>query len=466
MADFDVFKNDFRGDIVTPSDPGYEDAIFRWSRNGVRRAQVVTFPKDETGVAQAIAYSKQAGLPLAIRGGGHSASGASSTDGLVVDLSRYFDRVRIDPDKKVAYVGGGTLWGAVEKAAIQHGLATVGGTVNHTGCGGLIVGGGYGWLSGKYGLAIDNLVQATVVTANGSILTANATENSDLFWGIRGGGCNFGVVTEFVLKLHPQRRTIYAGFVVFSPDKLQAIASAVQTWWLNGPSDNEAMMFVLAASHFGQPPAVILNLVYNGSEAEGREKYKVFFDFGPIADMSKEIPFEKLNEVQNHLAVHGRNNYEKGTYHSPNFDLPERAAKTFELVKRFHEMGAFETMIACELIPMGVVNSVADDSTAFRRGRRTNVITNLSWDDDAPETYALAKESAAQLIATMADVNPSEAVGYGNYNSDALPAQGTISEDRSRILFDSNYPRLQALKRKYDPDVVFNKWFVVTPATT
>ncbi|EMD40453.1 hypothetical protein CERSUDRAFT_80123 [Gelatoporia subvermispora B] len=464
MADLEAFKTDFRGDIITPSDPGYEDAIFRWSRNGIRRAQIVTFPKDETGVAQAIAYSRQVGLPLAIRGGGHSASGASSTDGLVVDLSKYFDRVRIDPNKKLAYVGGGTLWGAVEKAAIQHGLATVGGTVNHTGCGGLIVGGGYGWLSGKYGLAIDNLVQATVVTANGSTITANSAENSDLFWGIRGGGCNFGIVTEFVLKLYPQRRTVYAGFVIFSPEKLETLATAVQSWWLNGPTENEAMMFVQAASQFGQPPAVILNLFYNGSEEEGRKNYKTLLDIGPIADMSKEIPFEKLNEVQNHLAVHGRNNYEKGTYHSPNFDLPGRAARTYELVKRFHEMGKFETFIACELFPMGKVNSVPNDATAFRRGRRTNVITNLTWDDDEPGKYALAKESASQLIATMGDVNPAEAVGYGNYSSDALPAQGTIAEDRSRILFDSNYPRLQELKRKYDPDMVFNKWFVVTPA--
>ncbi|EMD40426.1 hypothetical protein CERSUDRAFT_130260, partial [Gelatoporia subvermispora B] len=296
MAGFETFKADFKGTIVTPSDPGYEDAIFRRSRNSIKRAQLVTFPKDETGVAQAIAYSRQAKLPLAICGGEHSASGASSTDGLVVDLSRYFDRVRIDAEKKLAYIGGGTLWNAVEKAAIQHGLATVGGAVNHTGCGGLIVGGGFGWLSGKHGLTVDHLFQATVVTPNGSTLTASTTENEDLFWGIRGGGCNFGVVTEFVLKLHPQCRTVYSGSLVFSPDKLDTVATTVQSWWLNGPTQDEAVMFVQSASHFGQPPALILGLFYNGSEEEGRQNFKALLDLGPVADLSKEMPFEKIDE--------------------------------------------------------------------------------------------------------------------------------------------------------------------------
>ncbi|OCH95989.1 FAD-binding domain-containing protein [Obba rivulosa] len=458
MADFNSFKSKIKGDIVTPLDPGYEEAIARWSRLATRRAQLVVYPKEAQDVAAAIGYSKQASLPLAIRGGGHNPSAASSTGGLVIDLSRYFSGVRVDPVKKVAFVGGGALWAAVDKATIKHGLATVGGTVNHVCHDHLLLGGGYGWLSAKHGLAIDNLIQATVVTADGSILTANASENSDLFWGIRGGGCNFGVCTEFVLQLHPQQSHVYGGLVIFTADKLQSLATAVQSWWLNGPSENEGMMFMMTRGPDGNP-CVILNLVYNGSEVEGRQKYKSFFDIGPIIDLSKEIPFEELNASLNDKAAHGRNYYMKGAYHAPDFNLPERAAKAFDLITRLTEGGGYDAFIACELVPTYAVNRVADDATAFRRGRRSNVVCNFTWDDDSPEKHAFARAAAAQLVSILADSKPSENVGYGNYSD-------VTAQDRAKLLFDTNYPRLQELKRKYDPDMVFNKWFAITPAVS
>lgn len=199
MSDFASFKSSFSGDIVTPEDPGYDVAIARWAANATRRAAVVAYVRDAADVTRAIAYARRTGLPIAIRGGGHNAAGASSSaGGLVIDLSRYLNDVRVDPEGKLAYVGGGALWETVDKAGIEHGLATVGGTVNHvrlarsmfdlvsaelnhllvarlvlegetfpmfviaffvdSHCS-LILGGGYGWLSGSYGLAIDNLVQ-------------------------------------------------------------------------------------------------------------------------------------------------------------------------------------------------------------------------------------------------------------------------------------------------------------------
>ncbi|KAG6824886.1 hypothetical protein H0H87_010821, partial [Tephrocybe sp. NHM501043] len=252
MDDFNAFKSSFKGDIVTPDDPDYQKAISRWAVNAQRRAKVVAFVKNAVDVGLAIAYARTSGLPIAIRGGGHSPAAASSSEGgLVIDLSRYLNEARVDPEKQVVYVGGGALWDVVDSEAIKHGLATVGGTVNHTGVGGLVLGGGYGWLSPEHGLAIDNLVQATVVTADGSVLTASDAENQDLFFGIRGGGCNFGVVTEFVLRLHPQRRTVYAGILVLRPPSLEKLVGVTSAWF-EGAGEKESMIQIMTMGPDGQ----------------------------------------------------------------------------------------------------------------------------------------------------------------------------------------------------------------------
>ena len=197
----------------------------------------------------------------------------------------------------MVHVGGGAVWETVDRATIAHGLATPAGTVNHTGVGGLTVGGGYGWLSGQYGLVIDNLVQATVVIANGSVVTASSTSHPDLFWAIRGGGSNFGIVTEFVLKVYPQRKTVFAGQLIFPPPLLGRVGEAVDEW-LPGAKEKESMFFVFTRGPgperhvriYAQPtsrceltflqPVVILVVFYNGSEEEGRANFKRFYDIG------------------------------------------------------------------------------------------------------------------------------------------------------------------------------------------
>jgi hypothetical protein len=175
-------------------------------------------------------------------------------------------------------------------------------------------------LSGSYGLVIDNLRQATIVTADGSVLTVNESENSDLFWGIKGGGSNFGVVTEFVYQLHPQRETVYSGVIVFSPDKLREVVDACNKWWNDEPSEKEALLVGLTRGPDGSP-VVILSPFYNGSEEEGRKVYKFLFDLGPLADMTREMPYEELNGQHNAMAVHGKGNYMKG-YHFTHLDYP------------------------------------------------------------------------------------------------------------------------------------------------
>jgi FAD/FMN-containing dehydrogenase len=201
------------------------------------------FPRNESDISLALKFATANAIPLAIKCGGHNPSGASSIqDGVCIDLARYFNTARVDPAQKVVHVGGGATWETVDVATIVHGFGTPGGTVNHTGVGGLILGGGYGWLSPEYGLCIDNLVQATVVTADGSVLTASQTSHPDLFWGIRGGGSNFGIVTEFVLKVFPQRKTVFAGPIIFPPPLVSKVADAVDKWWPSAGQKEAAML--------------------------------------------------------------------------------------------------------------------------------------------------------------------------------------------------------------------------------
>ncbi|OSC98710.1 FAD-binding domain-containing protein [Trametes coccinea BRFM310] len=465
MSDFETFRSSFTGDILTPDDPGYDQAIARWAKNAARRAAVVAFVKDAEDVSKAIRYAKQAKLPIAIKGGGHNPSGASSSEGgLVIDLSRYLNEAKIDPEKRLAYVGGGATWETVDKAAIQHGLATVGGTVNHVRL--LVLGGGYGWLSAAYGLAIDNLVQATVVTADGAVRTANETENADLFWGIRGAGSNFGVVTEFVLKLHPQRRTVFAGLAIFSPDTLDALLDVTQQWWDEGPSEKEGMIqaFTRGPDH---QPCVVCFIFYNGSEEEGRQNYKAFFDLKPVADVCKEMPYEELNTLQNAVATPGQTAYMKGAFAPQPFPrtlLPH----VFTRLVSLSAPATHTVALLMEYFPLRAANAVPDGATAYRRGLAPNVLCVVYAREDGEGAWAYARDVARELTGMFAEgagKGKGDDLGYGNYSpdSDALPAEGSVSADKAALLFGSNYPRLQQLKAKYDPERVFNKWFTITP---
>ncbi|KAI0263529.1 hypothetical protein BC834DRAFT_971227 [Gloeopeniophorella convolvens] len=454
MSDIASFKQSFKGDVVTPGDADYKQAIARWALNAERPARVVAFVKDTDDIALALKYAETNNLKIAIRCGGHSPAGASSIqDGLVIDLSRYFNYAVADAEKRTVRVGGGTLWGTVDKEAIQHGLATVGGTVNHTGVAGLLLGGGYGFLSGQYGMVVDNVLQATLVTANGEVLTVNENQNSELFWGIRGGGSNFGVCTEFVLKLYPQRRTVFAGMVIFTPNMMDALMNELSEWWKT-VKDHEAILQISLTCSF--QPFIALSLFYNGSEEEGRANFKRFFDLKPIMDTAREIPYEQLNAQSNEMFAHGQNYYLKSAYQ--NGPQPD-------VVKRIEHCYVFE------YVPYRNVVSVPQDATAHLRFPRTTTVCFLKWPKNSPEAEQAAKLHARELTDLVADAVQLPGVsntGYGNYSSEVdsettLTMDRVLDESKSRGLFGVNYDRLQRLKARYDPDNVFTKWFAIAP---
>ncbi|KAI0047616.1 FAD-binding domain-containing protein [Auriscalpium vulgare] len=467
MSDFASFERAFHGDIVNPSHPDYESSLKRWAANSQRRAAVVAFVKNEDDVRAALLYAQAQGLHIAVKGGGHNPAGSSSIEGgLVVDLSRHLNRVRIDPEGKLAYVGGGALWSDVNGAAIKHGLVMTSGTVSHVRHR-LTLGGGFGYLTGQYGLVIDHLIQATVVVASGEKLIASASQNTDLFWALRGGGSNFGVVTEFVFQLHAQSTTVFAGSLVLAPPAMEDLMRLIEEKFDQGFSEKETAHLGAALGPGGNP-CIMMVLFYNGSEEEGREHFKPFFENKfVIADMCKAMSYDEANTMQDAWVPHGGNYYLKSVF------LP-RPSTEIALQVRDAVYEASKTNpdihVTCifEHWSLGKVASVPPEATAFNRSRSLSTLMSIKYDNDTPDALRRVREIAdklSQIIVGNARAN----VGYANYNSDvpnsfAPNADSVLSDEQTRALFGPNMTRLQEIKRKYDPKMIFAKWFAIKPA--
>ncbi|KAI0061839.1 FAD-binding domain-containing protein [Artomyces pyxidatus] len=471
MSDFSAFEKTFHGDIVTPSHPSYAASIARWAANSQRNAAVVAFVKDTDDVRAALLYAKAQNLRIAVRGGGHNPAGSSSIEGgLVIDLSRYLAGVRVDADAKLAYVGGGALWGTVNEECAKHGLVTPGGTVGHVRMLPLTLGGGFGYLSGQYGLAIDNLEKATVVLASGATVTASEQENPDLFWGLRGGGSNFGVVTEFVYRLHPHPGNVFAGMLILAPPALEAVMRIVEKRWEAGLSPKETYHVAITTGPGGMPCIVII-LFWDGTEAEGRESFKEFFGLGPliIADMCKEMPYPVVNTLQDPGVPHGRNYYLKSvSLPRPSVDIAVAVRDAvFSLQKEHPDMAI---LFIFENWSLDKICSVPDDATAFQRSKALSTVASITYENSTPEGLREVRKVSDTLTGIVSSGGlDGKNVGYANYNSDApsmIDPNGDtqLSAAQTEALFGVNHARLRELKKKYDPDMVFAKWFAIQPA--
>lgn len=462
----------FSGKVISPSDPAYSESLARWATNAQRPASAVVLPHTTQDVSAAVRWAVANGIPIAVCGGGHSASGASSIGegGVVIDLGKYVKELRVDVEGRKAYVGGGAVWKDVDEACIVHGLASVGGTVNRTGVGGLTLGGGFGFLTGEYGLVIDNVLEATVVTADGSILKANQSEHPDLFWGIRGGGGNFGIVTEFVYQLHPQDRTVFTGMLTYiaTEPTVQGVFDFIQKWW-NGPerSPKEAVVVFLANVNKGGPPVMLVIVFYNGPEEKGKPIFQPLFDLGPTGNSVRQRPYEELNTLQNDIAVPGRGIFMTATSLAPHGEgVPMVLYK--ELVEHV-DHPTVRLMIMFEFFGTDVANAVANDATAYpSRGVGSNVMVQGIFDGsgnygDLQEKAGVARKLAGSIKKIVTEKvgmsNRGDVAPYGNYETEEKPPVS-----RSAAVFKHNYPRLQEVKAKYDPNQVFSRWFGIAPA--
>ncbi|KZS97688.1 FAD-binding domain-containing protein [Sistotremastrum niveocremeum HHB9708] len=454
----------FNGELVLPGDPDYANAIARWAINAERKARYVTFPKDTQAVSAIVNWADSNNIPIAVKGGGHSASGSSSSeDGLVIDLGRHLNKVTVSEDKKVFFIGGGALWEDVDRAGVENGVATPGGTVNHTGVGGLILGGGYGYLSGEYGMVVDNLVEVTIVLADGRIVTASEISEPDLFWALRGGGGNFGVVTQFVLKCYPQRPTVYGGRLFYPGERIKEVIEVARKWWNAGPSAKEAVLLTAARSP-AREPVVAINVFYNGEVSDGEEKFKDFIALGPIVNTAAEVPVPVINTFQNTVAVHGRYTYMTAT--SQAGPDPDICVSAYHEVLKTSEDGAVDTAFILELYPHEKIASVPVEATAFpARKSQIGVLFMARWDEAGQQFADRAKNEirsikdvfiqGASKQAGLVDPEP----GYSNYTSEEkLPASST------KNIFKGNYARLQRVKHQYDRNNVFFRWYGIEPA--
>ncbi|GAD96931.1 FAD binding domain protein [Paecilomyces variotii No. 5] len=448
-------KLDSTTDLVTPESPKYEASLSRWSDGAVKRAGAVAYPTTVDDVSTLVKFAAQHNLDLAVKGGGHSTGGTSSTTGgLVIDLSR-MRRVTVDTQKKLITAQGGALWQDVDDAAIEHGLATVGGTVNHTGIGGLTLGGGLGWLCGMYGMVIDNLVAAKVVVPDGRILTVSDTENSDLFWAIRGAGQNFGVTVEFKYRAYEQTTPVYFGFLTFAPDKVISVVEALNRTFENADPRGGAMCV------FAQPPGApgpVVNAVlfYNGNEESGKEYFSELFDLEPLNISASEMPYNKVNGQLNPLAQPGgRKALKVVTLASP--VRPEYAASIFEMLvnQLKEEPDMASTFISIEFYDLAKTTSIPPDATSCaNRGTYQPGIIGLSWTDPAKDNKfrAWGRKLQAQCIEWIKQSdklpNHGQALQYANY---AEP------DDVLTNPFGVNKQKLAVLKAKYDPQGMFDK---------
>ncbi|EFR02279.1 mitomycin radical oxidase [Nannizzia gypsea CBS 118893] len=450
-------------EILTPSSAGYADAIARWSDAAVKPAGAVMLAANVEDISVAVKLAQEHKLDLAVKGGGHSVSGASSTEGgLVIDLA-LMRHVEVDVDRKTITAQGGCLWVDVDEAGARHGLATVGGTVNHTGIGGLTLGGGYGWLSAKYGLVIDNLLSVTMVLADGRIVKTSATEEPDLFWAVRGAGHNFGIAVEFVYRVYEQVDPVFSGFLIFPQEKLEAIIDTLNQR-MQQTQEDSATMCIFGTQPGTSEPMVATCIFHRGTETEGREAFRDLYALGPIMDDAKMMPYPMVNAQVNEMARHGGRRNLQGLC----FSHPLRPAFARSVMDKYADKLAADpdmigTAVIFEYFDMRKCTEVPMESTACaNRGvtlngllssrwtNKNNDMANRQWGRDMQQMFLKEREQ------TNAAVSTNEVPQYINYS------------ESSGISFSQMHGihtgRLQKLKGKYDPTGMFGKMCPIVAA--
>jgi FAD/FMN-containing dehydrogenase len=446
MADYNVLKAQLRGDLIQPGDTNYDDA--RKLYNGMidKKPGAIARCVDVADVMACVNYARANGILLAIRGGGHNGPGLGSCDGgLVIDLSR-MKGVRVDPVAKTAQVAGGCVWGDVDHATHPFGLAAASGIVSTTGVGGLTLGGGIGHLSRKCGLSIDNLLSVDMVLADGSFVTANEHQNQDLFWAVRGGGGNFGVVTSFTFRLHPVS-TVMAGPIFYAVEDAPAVMKAYEQFITTAPEELNGFFAFLVVPPVDLFPAAlhmrtVCGVVWCSTLSQERtaELLKPAESWAtPLLVGVGPMPFPILQSLFDGLYAPGLQWYWKADFVDHLTD--ESIAKHLEHGSKLPSM--FSTM---HLYPInGAVHRVgsADMAFSYRKTRWSEVIVGV--DPDPANKDKIVNWARAYWD----DVHPYSAPGaYVNF----MMEEG---EARVEATYGANFARLQAIKAKYDPGNLF-----------
>jgi FAD/FMN-containing dehydrogenase len=446
------FAQRLRGELIRPGDAGYDQARAVWNGLIDRYPALIARCADSADVAAAVNFARQHDLVLAVRGGGHNVAGHGTCDGgLVIDLAP-LKQIAIDPVARVARVGGGVTWGELDAAAQAYGLAAPGGVFSGTGVAGLTLGGGYGWLRNLYGLSCDNLIGAEVVTAAGQVIHASADEHAELLWGLRGGGGNFGVVTQFEFQLHPVGPQVMFAFVFHdgSGDNMRRGIELYRDFSLGAPDQVSTIMacavippdpHMFPAELHGRP-ALIFGGMYAGPVEEGQRALQPLRDFGtPLLDASGIMPYVEAQKAFDHDYPDGRRYYWK----SLNLSVLDDQAIERIVAHAIRQPSPFSTTDLWHI--GGAVKRGSADTSAFN-GRQGAFLLNpeANWDDPADDAANIA-----WVRDMIADMEPfSDGSRYLNF-----PGFQEEGDAMMRAGVGPQYARLAALKARYDPTNLF-----------
>lgn len=443
---FDVLRQQVRGDVIAAEDEGYEQARAVYNAMIDKRPVVVTRPVNAGDVIAAVNFARESRLPIAIRGGGHSVPGFGTCDGgVVIDLSR-MRGVRVNPEKRTARAEGGATWGDFNAATYPFGLATTGGIISTTGVSGLTLGGGIGYLARGFGLSLDNLISADVVTADGKFLIASEKENEDLFWAIRGGGGNFGVLTSLEFRLHPVK-DIYGGPMFYELKHVGDILRFYRDYIKDAPEEMGCFPAFQIAPPLPFIPEnrhgdtfVAMVACWAGPLDKGEKALKPFHDVAPVvAEFVGPMPYPALNSAFDGLVPPGLQHYWKANFVK---ELTDDAILAH--IEHGPKIPAVNSTM--HIYPInGACHRVATDATAFghRDANFATVIAGM-WPDPTHNT-ANVKWVRDYYEATAPH---SEQGGYINFAADD-------DQGRAPANFGANYNRLVSAKKKYDPHNLF-----------
>ena len=442
-----TFGSGLRGEVVCPDDRGYDTA--RAVFNGMidRRPLAVVRPGDTSDVLRIITFARRHDLPLSVRGGGHSVAGNAVRDGAVMlDLSG-MKAIQVDPDARTARAGPGLTLGELDRATQAFGLATPLGVVSMTGIAGLTLGGGLGWLNGRHGLACDNLISADVATADGQLLPASAQENEDLFWGIRGGGGNYGVVTSFEYQLHPVDGVL-AGALSF-PLRMAPRVLRFYDDFVKAAPDELSTAASLGLTPAGEP-TVSIAVCYCGPIKEGEQLLRPLRTFrSPMADTIQHMPYTVLQCSRDEGFPSNQLHYWRSGWLR---DLTDGAIDT--LMQFVPQMPSSVSGVGLQQMH-GAASRVAPSATAFpHRAEQYDFLILSQWSE---ETDSDRNVRWTRALFEAMQPHLEEAVYVNNLGDEGPP--------RVRAAYGENYARLVALKRIYDPDNLFRANQNIDPCT-
>jgi FAD/FMN-containing dehydrogenase len=434
----DAFADAVSGEVIRPNDPGYDGARRIWNALIDRHPGLILRARGAADVVEAVSFARQHDLVVAVRGGGHNVAGRALCDGgLVIDLSA-MRGVLVDPGNRTVRVQGGATLGDVDRETHLYGLAVPAGVVSKTGIAGLALGGGVGWLVRKYGPTCDNVLAFELVTADGRLRNVSAGENPDLFWALRGGGGNFGIVTSFLFRAQPIS-TVLGGLIVHSREQAGAVLRHYRDFMASAPEELTAYAALMSTPD-GQPATAVIPC-YCGDPAEGERVMAPLRRFGsPLMDAVQAMPFPAMQKLLDDAFPDGTRNYWKSTF------IKELSDAAIDVVVA--HANCMQSPLSGVVVEFygGAAGRVGPTETAFAQRRGEYDIGFMAqWTDPAEDAAHMAWARDAWEA-----MRPHSSGGYLlNFLSEENP-------DVIRAAFGDNYERLAQLKRQYDPTNFFS----------